>query len=274
MVCGTICSMEIPKAIISDADGTLVNTLSLIRHGQYATTKKFLESHGIAPQDIPDFDAFQLILATTVGGSARHTLERTVRKVYKTAPRHLEGMDFDELHDLLNPVQDELAPEYVKQYEGLSGLLRHLGEAGIKLGIFTSGTPHHVVRNFGVALPELKLENLFRDTSQPDAAKLKMFVAKTRKTYDLPDFTVVTCEDVATHKPHPESLNLAMERLGVSPDEVLVFGDHTVDMEAGVNAGVAMRVGVTHGFSARDELLAAGATDTVDSLYELTDKLS
>ena len=31
--------MITPEAIISDADGTLVDTLSLIRHGQYETFK-------------------------------------------------------------------------------------------------------------------------------------------------------------------------------------------------------------------------------------------
>ncbi len=266
--------METPKAIISDADGTLVNTLHLIKHGQYETTIKFLKSHSVAPQDIPDFDTFGQVLATTVGGSARHTLERTVRQIYNTTPHHLEGMDFDHLHDLLNPIQDELAPEFVKPYEGLSRFLRHLGEQGIKLSIFTSGTPHHVVRNFGVALPELGMAELFKDTTQPDAAKLDKFVAAAMEFYHLPAFTVVTCNDVATHKPNPESLDLALARLGVTPDESLVLGDHTVDMEAGVNAGVAERIGVTHGFSTRDELLASGATDTVDSLDELIAKLS
>lgn len=64
-------------------------------------------------------------------------------------------MDFDELHALLDPVQDAIAPEFVKPYEGLWPLLHHLGEKGIMLAIFTSGTPHQVARNFGVALPEL-----------------------------------------------------------------------------------------------------------------------
>jgi len=85
---------------------------------------------------------------------------------------------------------------------------------------------------------------------------------------------VVTCDDITTHKPDPASVNVAMERLDVAPGNALVLGDHTVDMEAGANAGVVTRVGITHGFSTRDELLAAGATDTVDSLPEFIAKLS
>lgn len=265
--------MELPKAIISDADGTLVNTLHLIRHGQYEATKKFLQSHKIPLQEIPDFDTFQAIQAQTIGGSAHHTLENTVRKIYEASPHRTNDMDFDALHNLLNPIQDAIAPDFVKPYHGLSRLLHRLGEESIRFGIFSSGTPHHIVRNFGVALPELGMTELFKDTSETDTAKLSRFVAAVLEFYQLPDFTVVTCDDSTTHKPNPESLNLAMTRLGVTPQKSLVFGDHTVDMQAAVNAGVTQRVGVTHGFSTKQELLTAGATDTVDSLDEFIAKL-
>lgn len=41
------------EAIISDADGTLVNTLHLIRHGQYETAKAYLAQNGVAPPIYP-----------------------------------------------------------------------------------------------------------------------------------------------------------------------------------------------------------------------------
>lgn len=149
------------KAIISDADGTLVNTLHLIRHGQYETAKAYLTEHGIPTSEIPDYDEYQEHLLKVLGGSARETLERAVRLVYVGSPHHLEGMDFDRLHDLLNPIQDKIAPDYVKAFPGLSELLKWMGENQVRLAVFTSGTPHHVVRNFGVALPELGLTTLF-----------------------------------------------------------------------------------------------------------------
>lgn len=46
-------------------------------------------------------------------------------------------------------------------------------------------------------------------------------------------------EDVSRHKPHPESLWLAIERLGVSLKSVLYVGDSTVDAETAQRAGVA-----------------------------------
>lgn len=266
-------SMELPKVIISDADGTLVDTLHLIRHGQYTTTTQFLASHKVTPADIPDFDTFQAILANTVGGSARHTLEQTVRKIYEKTPHRLEGMDFEDLHDRLNPIQDQLAPEFVKPYEGLSRFFSFLGSTGIKLGIFTSGTPHHVVWNFGIALPELGLSELFKDTTQLDAVKLEKFISTALRFYNLSDFTIITCEDTAAHKPDPESIQLAMQRLGTTPKKSLVLGDHRVDMQAGVNAGVQQRIGITHGFGSKEALIQAGATNTVDSLYEFMEKL-
>ena len=44
-------------------------------------------------------------------------------------------------------------------------------------------------------------------------------------------------------------------------------------MQAGVNAGVPARIGVTHGFNDDKVLLEAGATQVVHSLDELTNRL-
>lgn len=47
------------KAIISDADGTLVNTTYLIRHGQYETAVVYLTQRGIPRHDIPDYETYE-----------------------------------------------------------------------------------------------------------------------------------------------------------------------------------------------------------------------
>ena len=261
--------MEYPKAVLSDADGTLVDTVRLIRHGQYETAKSYLTQYGISEVDLPSYDTYEVLLNKVVGGSARDTLERTVRLLYESQPHHLEGMDFNVLHDMLNPIQDALAFEFIQPYEGLSEFFSRLGGLGIKLAIFTSGTPHHVVRNFGVALPELHLADLYKDKSLSDMAKLAEFEQSLAAHYGLPAFTVITCDDVATHKPHPAGLELAMSRLEVSPEESMVLGDHAVDMQSGINAGIGQRVGISHGFNDQETLLTSGATDVVGSLNEL-----
>lgn len=168
-------NMITPEAIISDSDGTLVNTLHLIRHGQYAAFKTYFTAKEVDPADIPDYETYEELLNQTVGGSARDTLERTVRLAFEDRPHYLEYADFDKLHDLLNPIQDKIAPEFVKAYEGLPSLLNRLGDLGVKLAIFTSGTPHHIVRNIGVSLPELGLDDLYKSTDMSDTEKLRLF---------------------------------------------------------------------------------------------------
>lgn len=173
--------MQTIEAIISDADGTLVDSVSLIRRGQHETVKEFLEKHGLPAEAVPSYEGYEILLNQQVGGSARQTLERTVRVLYEDQLHHLDGMDFDELHSLLDPVQDRIAAEHVQAFPGLTDTLRWIGEAGIKLAIFTSGTPHHIVRNFGLVLPkELgdDYAHLYLNTDITEDAKLDMFVAK------------------------------------------------------------------------------------------------
>lgn len=265
--------MEIPKAIISDADGTLINTMRLIRHGQYETIRAYLTQLGLDDDRIPDYATFENVLHATLGGSAHDTLRRTIQQLYRDDSKLLQTIDYDILHDLLNPIQDEIASEFVRAYTGLSAFLAELGNARIKFAVFTSGTPHHVVRNFGVALPEIGLQELFLDKTRSDRKKLSIFEDRMADHFGLPAFTVVTCEDVTTHKPNPDSLNLAMQRLDVSPAESAVLGDHKVDILSGINANVPMRIGLTHGFGDRASLNEAGATLIINSLTELTEKL-
>ncbi|MDN5274819.1 MAG: family hydrolase [Candidatus Saccharibacteria bacterium] len=266
--------MKNVEALISDADGTLIDTVKLIRYGQYETAKRYLTKHGIPAGEIPEYDAYDVLLAQSVGGPARETLEKTVRLLYEQSPHHLDGMDFDELHNMLNPVQDDIAQEFVTAYEGLSEMLYALGRTGIKLAISTSGTPHHVVRNFGIALPELGMSTLYRDKSKTDEEKLGMFIDTVSDTYNLPGFTIVTANDTHKHKPYPDPFELGMQRLGVTPDRVVVLGDHKIDMHTAINAGVENRIGITHGFDDRETLEAGGATRVVDSLDEMIDLLA
>jgi len=263
------------EALLSDADGTLVDTVRLIRHGQYETSLRYLTNHGIPPSDLPSYENYERLLNQVVGGSARDTLERTVTLLYQESPHHLNTINFDELHEMLNPIQDEIAEQFVSAYEGLSRLLSTLGRNGLKLAIFTSGTPHHVVRNFGIALPELGVRELFKEKSLDDQAKLLEFEKTVQKTFDIPSFTVITANDTATHKPNPEGLLLAMDRLRIAnPLDAAVIGDHPVDMQAAINANVQQRIGVTHGFSTAEELSRGGASETIDELDELTDFLA
>ena len=261
------------KAIIADSDGTLVDTVELIRRGQYETLKTYLTRREITSSQVPDYENFLAALHASIGGSARNTLEKTARLLFQDTPDVLEAIDYDALHDLLNPVQDKLAPAYVRPYEGLAELLQFLGDNHISFAISTSGTKHHVVRNLGTALPELGLSHLFQDVSQNEDEKFNSFVSRLKDTFNLPDLVVVTCEVVHTHKPDPASLFYAMNELAVEPKDCLVLGDHAVDMQAGTNAQIPHRIGISHGFHDEESLQRAGATHVIHSLSQLIDML-
>ena len=118
------------KAIISDADGTLVNTLYLIRHGQYETAVEYLIELGVPRHDIPEYDVYESFINQSVGGSTRETFEKTVRMLYEgTHDHYLDKIDFDDLDSRLASIQDHIAPLYVHPFHGLTEFFTWLGES-------------------------------------------------------------------------------------------------------------------------------------------------
>lgn len=73
--------------------------------------------------------------------------------------------------------------------------------------------------------------------------------------HDLPGIfqVVVTVEDVANHKPHPEPLLFAAAQLKVAPENTWYVGDSHYDMRAANSAGM-LPIGVTWGVGSRDQL--------------------
>jgi pyrophosphatase PpaX len=81
---------------------------------------------------------------------------------------------------------------------------------------------------------------------------------------------LVTMEDTVLHKPDPEPLLLAVNRLGATPTEAVYVGDAIVDVQAARNAGMAA-VAVTWGAGVREQLEAMApdvVAETVDDLRE------
>ena len=83
--------------------------------------------------------------------------------------------------------------------------------------------------------------------------------------------TVVGGDDTERHKPHPEPLLLALERLDATPDQAAYVGDSPYDMQA-AKAGGLYAVGVTWG-GIHDRSALADADITVDRAEELLDVL-
>lgn len=50
---------------------------------------------------------------------------------------------------------------------------------------------------------------------------------------------LVCLDDVRHHKPHPEAVERALDSLDLTPEQALMVGDSTKDIEMGKNAGIA-----------------------------------
>jgi len=117
---------------------------------------------------------------------------------------------------------------------------------------------------------------------QSEGRRLGIVTAKRRKTVDLAFAilpleryfdTVVTAEQTERHKPHPEPVITALERLGAEPEEAAFVGDSPFDMGAGKAAGV-FTVAVSWGkIHSVERLREAGADAVVRSPEELLDVL-
>jgi phosphoglycolate phosphatase-like HAD superfamily hydrolase len=76
--------------------------------------------------------------------------------------------------------------------------------------------------------------------------------------------------DVGRGRPYPDMVLGAVMRLGAdSVQAVAVAGDTEADMSTGIRAGAAVVAGVLTGNGDRTRLLAAGATDILESVAEL-----
>lgn len=88
-------------------------------------------------------------------------------------------------------------------------LIAAIAEQGLPMGILTRNT---------LASVEEAMQNFKRVTTAVFSALL-------------------TRENVARHKPHPEGVFMAAKQLGVPPRHILVVGDYIFDIQAGQAAG-------------------------------------
>ena len=81
-------------------------------------------------------------------------------------------------------------------------------------------------------------------------------------------FDHVQGTDGFPHKPAPDVLLHALEALGGKPEETLMVGDSTADMEAGRRAGVKI-CAVSHGYGKAEEMARFEPDYWIDDLREL-----
>ncbi len=81
-----------------------------------------------------------------------------------------------------------------------------------------------------------------------------------------------TSADVQATKPEPDLVRAALERSGGRPEDAVMVGDTTWDIEAAKRAGVPTIAVRTGGFGV-EELREAGAAEVFESVTELCERL-
>lgn len=105
---------------------------------------------------------------------------------------------------------------------------------------------------------------------------LKTGIVSTKYTYRIKSFLeesvpaiafdiIIGGEDVSRHKPDPEGLLTAMDKLNVTRKQTLYIGDSVVDAETALNAGVDF-IGVTTGATTESELAVYPHIKIISSL--------
>ena len=106
-------------------------------------------------------------------------------------------------------------PGFISLYPGIKSVIQQLSALGIKLGIVT------------------QKEWAFEMEGRKVGASQKLLELDINDLFS----TGVGFESVSNHKPHPEGIFLALDRLGAHAEETIVVGDSLADMEAARAAG-------------------------------------
>jgi pyrophosphatase PpaX len=126
----------------------------------------------------------------------------------------------------------------ITQYPGTGDVLENLHARGLVMGIVTS-------KGNELAQRGLELTGLAKYTP-----------------------VVVGADSVTKHKPEPEPVLLALEKLGVHADQALMVGDSPHDIRSGNAAGVRT-VGALWGPFTRDQIAPANPTYWLSNIGEL-----
>ncbi|MCR6545635.1 HAD family hydrolase [Dehalobacterium formicoaceticum] len=114
---------------------------------------------------------------------------------------------------------------------------------------------HHLIQLYpGIREVLIELQNNTFDLGIV-TSKSKYGADLTLTATDLDNFfpLTVTVDDTSKHKPHPEPVFYALEKLQKTPQETIYVGDSPFDIMCGNKAGVTT-IAVTWGMASFDEL--------------------
>ena len=203
-----------------------------------------------------DLDGTLIDSGAMILASFRHATRSVLQREYSDAEL-LAAVGGATLREQMHALDPERTEELVESYRehnsplhaelqpcaGVLDLLERLTDEGRRLGIVTSKRSTTVEMAFEV----LPLRDYFE--------------------------AVITTEQTERHKPHPEPLLLACERLGADPDDAAYVGDAPFDVAAAKAAGLGAIAVTWGGIHSRGRLEREEPDAIVESTDELYDAL-
>lgn len=158
--------------------------------------------------------------------------------VQRAASPGAEPSLIDSLISLFKKDYDLSWADGTKAYPGIHHMLDELQKGGFQMGVLSNKT-----HDFTVAMTRALFPNIH--------------FAK-----------VLGQKDGIPHKPHPAGAFQIAAAFGTDPENCVMIGDSTIDMETATNAGMKA-IAVAWGYHDRKRLLEAGAARIIEQPSEL-----
>jgi phosphoglycolate phosphatase len=158
--------------------------------------------------------------------------------VQRAAPAGTDAAGIDSLIGVFKADYALTWADGTKAYPGIHGLLIELMKSGFQLAVLSNKTHAFTVEMARGLFPGIHFSE------------------------------VLGQRDGSPHKPHPAGALQISLTLGAAPENCVVIGDSTIDIETAANAGMKA-IGVSWGYHNRARLLAAGAETIIDHPSEL-----
>lgn len=185
-----------------------------------------------------NFALSEMDLAQVSPEAACRTIGLSLHETFLTLGEHHEPQRCDEFYRLFVQRAEEVMSKLTVLYEPVPATVEALREAGLRLGIVST-----------------KYRRRISEVLQREAL--------------LHGFEVVIGgEDVEQHKPHPQGLFEAIERLECSPASTVYVGDSVVDAELARRAGVPLIV-VLSGVTPRGDFDGYDPMAVLENISEL-----
>ena len=162
--------------------------------------------------DCINFALDQMGLAPVSDEVACRTIGLSLHETFLTLGDHHEPARCDEFYRLFVERADETMSNLTVLYDSVPAMVETLRTSGLKLAIVSTKYRRRINQ---VLTREALLHG-----------------------FDV----VIGGEDVKQHKPHPQGLFEALERLETAPERVMYVGDSVVDAELAKRAGVPLVV--------------------------------